>query len=139
MERGLCFEDFDEQKICFMPTYKFNPNSRIYDTSRTLRQPSFTVIIFFVDYVIFSLFLFRIEFWHGVEAKYVVVCFTTLSTSWPILTTGPSLPFTKFKSNQPRRVMLRTYFLYIIFISIYRLIVIKTVEGYIWPTRNCIV
>jgi len=42
MERGLCFEDFDEQKICFMPTYKFNPNSRIYDTSRTLRQPSFT-------------------------------------------------------------------------------------------------
>ena len=43
MERGLCFEDFDEQKICFMPTYKFNPNSRIYDTSRTLRQPSFTV------------------------------------------------------------------------------------------------
>ena len=43
MERKLCFEDFDEQKICFMPTYKFNPNSRIYDTSRTLRQPSFTV------------------------------------------------------------------------------------------------
>jgi len=42
MERQLCFEDFDEQKICFMPTYKFNPNSRIYDTSRTLRQPSFT-------------------------------------------------------------------------------------------------
>jgi len=42
MERGLCFEYFDEQKICFMPTYKFNPNSRIYDTSRTLRQPSFT-------------------------------------------------------------------------------------------------
>lgn len=25
-----------------MPTYKFNPNSKIYDTSRALRQPSYT-------------------------------------------------------------------------------------------------
>ena len=43
MNRGLCFNGFKEQKITFMPTYKFNPNSRIYDTSRALRQPSFTV------------------------------------------------------------------------------------------------
>ena len=43
MKRRLCFEDFHEQKIGFMPTYKFNPNSKIYDTSRALRQPSYTV------------------------------------------------------------------------------------------------
>jgi len=42
MKRRLCFEDFHEQKIGFMPTYKFNPNSKIYDTSRALRQPSYT-------------------------------------------------------------------------------------------------
>lgn len=47
MNRKLCFDGFSEQKITFMPTYKFNPNSRIYDTSRSLRQPSFTDRILF--------------------------------------------------------------------------------------------
>ena len=53
MKRRLCFEDFHEQKIGFMPTYKFNPNSKIYDTSRALRQPSYTVrLIHYSDFYI---------------------------------------------------------------------------------------
>ena len=62
MKRRLCFEDFHEQKIGFMPTYKFNPNSKIYDTSRALRQPSYTVrVILFrqiiPDYTTYILYI----------------------------------------------------------------------------------
>ena len=43
IKRQLCFSNFSEQKINFMPTYKFDPGSPIYDTSKLLRQPSYTV------------------------------------------------------------------------------------------------
>ena len=42
IKRKLCFSGFLEEKIKFMPTYKYNPYTSIYDTSQTLRQPSFT-------------------------------------------------------------------------------------------------
>ena len=43
IKRSLCFEDFLEQPIQFDPTYKFQPNTQIYDLSRSLRCPSHTV------------------------------------------------------------------------------------------------
>ena len=61
MKRRLCFEDFHEQKIGFMPTYKFNPNSKIYDTSRALRQPSYTVPVILFTQII-PYYIFRTEY-----------------------------------------------------------------------------
>ena len=111
MERGLCFEDFDEQKICFMPTYKFNPNSRIYDTSRTLRQPSFTVsrIMWENMNVLTCVCLLRIEFYREVEDQHAAVFSMIRSTSSRILIIDPFLPFTKFKSNRQSHAMHRKF------------------------------
>jgi len=51
MKRSLCFEDFLEQPIQFDPTYKFQPNTQIYDLSRTLRSPSHTDRILYLNRV----------------------------------------------------------------------------------------
>lgn len=51
IRRQMCFEKFSEQKINFMPTYKFNPGTRIYDTSKLLRQPSYTDRILYLNKV----------------------------------------------------------------------------------------
>ncbi|CBY15520.1 unnamed protein product [Oikopleura dioica] len=51
IKRSLCFEDFLEQPIQFDPTYKFQPNTQIYDLSRTLRSPSHTDRILYLNRV----------------------------------------------------------------------------------------
>lgn len=42
MERGETFPYFNEQKISFMPTYKFDAGTSHYDTSEKQRTPSWT-------------------------------------------------------------------------------------------------
>ena len=42
MERGETFPYFNEQKIAFLPTYKFDPGTSTYDTSDKQRVPSWT-------------------------------------------------------------------------------------------------
>ena len=41
-ERGEVFRGFIEGEITFMPTYKFDANSDVYDTSKKRRIPSYT-------------------------------------------------------------------------------------------------
>lgn len=41
--RGKIFQGFVEAPIYFMPTYKFDVNTDIYDTSSKQRVPSWTV------------------------------------------------------------------------------------------------
>ena len=40
---GNVFQGFSEQPISFAPSYKFDPNSDVYDTSEKQRVPSWTV------------------------------------------------------------------------------------------------
>ena len=42
-QRGKIFHGFTEAEISFMPTYKFDVNTSIYDTSSKKRVPSWTV------------------------------------------------------------------------------------------------
>lgn len=42
MERGETFPYFNEQRIDFLPTYKFDPGTSVYDTSDKQRVPSWT-------------------------------------------------------------------------------------------------
>ncbi|KAH8859509.1 Inositol polyphosphate 5-phosphatase E [Schistosoma japonicum] len=39
---GTVFQNFDEGRICFPPTYKFDINSDVYDSSEKQRVPSYT-------------------------------------------------------------------------------------------------
>ncbi|KAH8859512.1 Inositol polyphosphate 5-phosphatase E [Schistosoma japonicum] len=43
--QGTVFQNFDEGRICFPPTYKFDINSDVYDSSEKQRVPSYTVSI----------------------------------------------------------------------------------------------
>lgn len=108
MKRRLCFEDFHEQKIGFMPTYKFNPNSKIYDTSRALRQPSYTVNIF-ISHLLLNLSpIFRTEY--CIRARHNVVGYFTIhSMIWLILIIVQFRPFSKFKFHLSNPVMPRKY------------------------------
>lgn len=40
---GKAFQGFQEGRINFKPTYKFDPQSDEYDTSAKMRIPSYTV------------------------------------------------------------------------------------------------
>ena len=40
-DEGNVFKDFFEPEITFLPTYKFDKNSKIYDTSKKQRVPSY--------------------------------------------------------------------------------------------------
>ncbi|KAH8859505.1 Inositol polyphosphate 5-phosphatase E [Schistosoma japonicum] len=40
--QGTVFQNFDEGRICFPPTYKFDINSDVYDSSEKQRVPSYT-------------------------------------------------------------------------------------------------
>ena len=103
MKRRLCFEDFHEQKIGFMPTYKFNPNSKIYDTSRALRQPSYTVwLIHYSDFLL----IFRTEY--CIKARHNVVGYFTIpSMIWLIRTIVQFRPFSKLKCHLSNPAMPR--------------------------------
>ena len=67
MKRQLCFAKFTEQKINFMPTYKFNPGTSIYDTSKLLRQPSYTVS-HKMNYLR-DISIFRIEYYTKIKSR----------------------------------------------------------------------
>lgn len=43
MAQGMIFNGFEEPKIAFLPTFKFDLNSSYYDTSEKQRVPSYTV------------------------------------------------------------------------------------------------
>ena len=40
---GLAFQDFQEGRIAFKPSYKFDPGTDNYDSSKKMRIPSYTV------------------------------------------------------------------------------------------------
>ncbi|KAH8859507.1 72 kDa inositol polyphosphate 5-phosphatase [Schistosoma japonicum] len=47
--QGTVFQNFDEGRICFPPTYKFDINSDVYDSSEKQRVPSYTDRILFLS------------------------------------------------------------------------------------------
>lgn len=46
-KRGVVFKDFLEGPLTFRPTYKFDENSDVYDTSPKARVPSWTDRVLF--------------------------------------------------------------------------------------------